>query len=72
MQEIIKRLKPLLAQQMFDAVEVFEELRTCLSGSAGEVGISVPGQHLSSFNFALALQALEDWQSLQFTVHRVD
>lgn len=71
-QEIIKRLKPLLAQQMFDAVEVFEELRACLSSSAEEVGISVLGQHLTNLNFALALQALEDWQSLQFTVHPVD
>jgi signal transduction histidine kinase/DNA-binding response OmpR family regulator len=68
-QGIIERLKPLLAQQMFDAVEVFEELRTCFSGSAEEVGISVLGQHLTSLNFSLALQALEDWQSLHSSQH---
>jgi signal transduction histidine kinase/ActR/RegA family two-component response regulator len=62
---IVARLRPLLTDQMFDALGEFKALQAATGGTAGEAGIERIERHLDRLDFLKARDALDEWAAAQ-------
>lgn len=65
LREAFARLRPLLTEQMFDALGAFKALQAVASGTAGQANIDAIARCLDRLDFLKARDALDEWAAAQ-------